>query len=150
MTTEQDHTGIINRLYEGVAFDPRVIWRTVCRAAVRRKSINGVIDDTLQTYSDDYTLAQLHTIPATILEEIVNDLLAQQATMILGRCRPRIICLDFLDNYYHGSPDKKLAELCSTMPRDGTTKCHRYCAAFVLVRSKPLIVAVTAVHSDES
>ena len=29
-------------------------------------------------------------------------------------------------------------------------KCHRYCAAFVLAHSKPLIVAVTAVRGDES
>ena len=135
---------------EGDTFDPEVIWRTVMRASVGQKSTKAVTDSSLKTYSDDYTLTQLHTIPATILEEIVNDLLAQQTAMILGPRRPRIICLDFVDNRYHGHPYKELAELCSTTPRDGTTKCHRYCAAFVLARSKPLIVAVTAVRGDES
>ena len=135
---------------EGCDFDPGDIWRTVARAAVGQKSIKAVTDDTLQTYSDDYTLAQLHTIPAALLEEIANDLLAQQAAMILGPARSRIICLDLIDLYYHGGHYKYPAELCSTTPRNGISRCQRYCAAFVLVRSKPLIVAVTAVRGDES
>jgi hypothetical protein len=43
---------------EGCTFDPRIIWRTVCRAAVGRKSLKAVTDSSLKTYSDDYTLAQ--------------------------------------------------------------------------------------------
>ena len=73
---------------EGDTFDPEVIWRTVTRASVRQKSTKAVTDNSLKTYSDDYTLTQLHTIPATTLEEIVNGLLAQQAAMIRLRRYP--------------------------------------------------------------
>jgi hypothetical protein len=62
---------------EGCAFDPGIIWRTVCRAAVGRTSIKAVTDSSLKTYSDDYILAQLHTVPPKMLEAIVNDFLAQ-------------------------------------------------------------------------
>ena len=135
---------------EGGTFDSGVIRQTVSRAAVGRTSTKAITDECAKTYSDDYILTQLHTIIPTILEQVGNQLLAQQAAMILSPRRPRIICLDFPDVHYHGDPYKDLAELCSTTPRDDTTKCHRYCAAFVLVRAKPLIVAVTAVRSDES
>jgi hypothetical protein len=133
---------------EAVAFDAGVIWRTVLDAAVDQKSIKAVTDTTLKTYSDDYTFTQLHTVPAEELENIVNDLLADQAAMMLGPA-PRIICLDFLDFHYHGAPFRDAGELCHTTPRDGTPRCHRYLAAFTLCRSKPLIVAVTAVRGDE-
>ncbi|MGQ5515068.1 hypothetical protein [Halococcus saccharolyticus] len=41
------------------------------------KPIEAVTDETLVTYSDNYILAQFHTITATILEGTVDDLLAQ-------------------------------------------------------------------------
>jgi len=69
--------------------------------------------------------------------------------MILGP-GPRIICLDFVDIHYHGCPHAEKGELCHTKPRDGTSKCHRYLAGFVLCRAKPLVVAVTPVRGDES
>ncbi|MDB2246616.1 ISH3 family transposase, partial [Halorubrum ezzemoulense] len=73
------------------------------QAAVDQKSIKAVTDTTHRTYSDDYTLTQLHTVRPDELEAIVNDLFAQQAAMILGPS-PRIICLDFVDIHYHGCP----------------------------------------------
>ncbi|OYR64258.1 ISH3 family transposase [Halorubrum ezzemoulense] len=133
---------------EAAVFDSGVIWETVTQAAVDQKSIKAVTDTARRTYSDDYTLTQLHTVPPDELEAIVNDLFAQQAAMILGPS-PRIICLDFVDIHYHGCPHAEASELCHTKPRDGTSQCHRYLAGFVLCRAKPLIVAVTPVRSDE-
>jgi len=134
---------------EAAAFDSGIIRRTLLQAAVDQKSIKAVTDTTRGTYSDDYTLAQLHTVPADDLEAAVNDIFAQQAAMILGP-GPRIICLDFVDIHYHGCPHAEAEELCHTKPRDGTSKCHRYLAGFVLCRAKPLVVAVTPVRGDES
>src|SRR6056297_1137583 len=133
---------------EGCGFDSGIIRQTLLQAAVDQKSIKAVTDSTLGTYSDDYTLAQLHTVPAAELEAVVNDLLAQQAAMILGP-GPRIICLDFVDIHYHGCPHRDTGELCHTIPRDGTSQCHRYLVGFVLCRAKPLVVAVTPVRGDE-
>ncbi|WP_373189910.1 ISH3 family transposase [Halolamina sp.] len=133
---------------EGCGFDSGIIRQTLLQAAVDQKSIKAVTDTTRGTYSDDYTLAQLHTVPPAELETLVNDLLIQQATMILGP-GPRIICLDFVDIHYHGCPHTAAGELCHTKPRDGTSQCHRYLAGFVLCRTKPLIVAVTPVRGDE-
>lgn len=134
---------------EGATFDAEIIWETVLQAAVDQKSTSAVTDSTQNTYSDDYTLTQLHTIPQELLEDIVNELLAQQAAMILGPCA-RIICLDFVDIHYHGRHYRTSGELCHTTPRDGTSKCHRYLAGFVLCRAKPLIVALTGVRGDEA
>jgi len=133
---------------EGCGFDSGIIRQTLLQAAVDQKSIKAVTDSTRGTYSDDYTLTQLHTVPPDKLEAIVNDLFAQQAAMILGP-GPRIICLDFVDIHYHGCPHADAGELCHTKPRDGTSQCHRYLAGFVLCRAKPLVVAVTPVRSDE-
>src|SRR6056297_604946 len=133
---------------EGCGFDSGIIRQTLLQAAVDQKSIKAVTDSTLGTYSDDYTLAQLHTVPPDELEVIVNKLFVQQAAMILGP-GPRIICLDFVDIHYHGCPHRDAGELCHTIPRDGTSQCHRYLAGFVLCRAKPLIVAVTPVRGDD-
>jgi len=133
---------------EGCGFDSGIIRRTLLQAAVDQKSIKAVTDTTRGTYSDDYTLAQLHTVPPDELEAVVNGLFVQQAAMILGP-GPRIICLDFVDIHYHGCPHADDGELCHAKPHDGTSKCHRYLAGFVLCRAKPLIVAVTPVRSDE-
>jgi len=133
---------------EGAVFDSGIIHDTLLHAAVEHDSISAITDSTRNTYSDDYTLTQLHTLDPREIEETANRLLAEQATMILGPL-PRIICLDFIDIHYHGCPYSDPAELCHTTPRDGTSQCHRYLAAFTLCPAKPLIVAVTAVRSDE-
>mgnify|MGYP006272662273 FL=1 len=62
---------------EAAAFDSRIIRRTLLQAAVEQTSIKAVTESTRGTYSDDYTLAQLHTIPPEELETVVNDLLVQ-------------------------------------------------------------------------
>ncbi|AUX09843.1 transposase [Halalkaliarchaeum desulfuricum] len=133
---------------EGCGFDSLILRQTLLQAAVDQKSIKAVTDTTRGSYSDDYTLTQLHTVPADDLESTVNNLFAQQAAMILGP-GPRIICLDFVDIHYHGCPHAEAGELCRTKPRDGTSQCHRYLAGFVLCRAKPLVVAVTPVRGDE-
>ena len=132
---------------EAAAFDSGIIRRTILQAAVEQTSIKAVTESTRGTYSDHYTLAQLHTIQPEELETIVNRLLRQQAAMILGR-GPRIICLDFVDIHYHGYPHRFPDGLCHTIP-DGTIQYHRYLTGFVLYRAKPLVVAVTAVRGDE-
>jgi hypothetical protein len=133
---------------EAAVFDSGIIRQTLLHAAVGQKSVKAVTDSTRNTYSDDYTLTQLHTVPTAELEQIVHELFVQQAAMILGP-GPRIICLDFVDIHYHGSPHSDAGALCHTTPRDGTSQCHRYLAGFVLCRAKPLIVAVTPVRGDE-
>ena len=109
---------------EGCGFDSGIIRETLLQAAVDQKSIKAVTDTTRRTYSDDYTLTQLHTVPPDELEAIVNDLFVQQAAMILGP-GPRIICLDFIDSHYHGCPHAEGGELCHTKPRDGTSSDPR-------------------------
>ncbi|WP_435093379.1 ISH3 family transposase [Halorubrum sp. N11] len=133
---------------EGRGFDSGIIRQTLLQAAVDQKSIKAVTDTTCGSYSDDYTLKQLHTVPPDDLEAAANDIFAQQVAMILGP-GPRIICLDFVDIHYHGCPHADAGELCHTKPRDGTSQCHRYLAGFVLCRAKPLVVAVTPVRGDE-
>ena len=125
---------------EGCGFDSEILRQTLLQAAVDQKSIKAVTDTTRGTYSDDYTLAQLHTIPPDELEAVVNDLLVEQATMILGP-GPRIICLDFVDIHYHGCPHRSPGELSHTTPRDGTSQCHRYLGGYALCRATPLVVA---------
>jgi hypothetical protein len=88
---------------------------SLLQAAVNQKSIKAVTDSTPGTYSDDYTLAQLHTIPAAELESVVNDLLVQQVARILGP-GPRIIYLDFVDIHYHGYPHAESGKLRNTKP----------------------------------
>ena len=70
---------------EGCGFDSEIIRQTLLQAAVDQKSIKAVTDTTRRTYSDDYTLAQLHTVSADELEAAANRLLCQQAAMILGQ-----------------------------------------------------------------
>jgi hypothetical protein len=62
---------------EAAAFDSGIIRQTILQAAVEQTSIKAVTDDTRGTYSDDYTLAQLHTVPADELEHLINHLLRQ-------------------------------------------------------------------------
>ena len=80
---------------DAAAFDSGIIRQTLLQAAVDQKSIKAVTNTTCGTHSDDYTLAQLHTVPPDELETVVNELLVQQATMIPGP-GPRIICIDFV------------------------------------------------------
>ena len=86
--------GLLNEIpipgVEGCVFDSGIIRQTLLQASVDQKSVKAVTDTTRGTYSDDYTLDQLHTVPPAELEALVNNLLVQQAAMILGP-GPRII-----------------------------------------------------------
>jgi hypothetical protein len=57
--------------------------------------------------------------------------------------------MDFIDNCYHGQHYAGEGELCSMAPEDGTTTCHRYCAAYVVSNEKPVTLAMTCVRNDE-
>jgi hypothetical protein len=81
--------------------------------------------------------------------DAVNDVLALVAMTVLDRDRSRTICIDFMDNPFHGNPDDE-DEFRRMKARDGTTKCHRYCTAFVLAQGKPLTLAVEPVAGDDS
>jgi len=39
--------------------------------------------------------------------DAVNDILSLVGMTVLDRERPRIICIDFMDNPFHGKPDDK-------------------------------------------
>jgi hypothetical protein len=81
--------------------------------------------------------------------DAVNDLLALLAMTVLDRNTSRIVCIDFMDNPFHGNPDDE-DEFRRMKARDGTTKCHRYCTAFVLAQGKPLTLAIEPVTGDDS
>jgi hypothetical protein len=135
---------------EGSPLDADVIWKTVERAVTDTTSVHHVVENTDETPDDDETVMDwLHTIDSDALEEVVNNLLAEHATTILDPDWSRIVIIDFVDNPYHGTCDDNPTEICSMKPRDGTTKCHRYCTAFVLDTKKPLTLAITPVTSDE-
>src|SRR6056297_1068910 len=81
--------------------------------------------------------------------DAVNDILALVAMTVLDRGRSRTVCIDFMDNPFHGYPDDK-DEFRRMNARDGTTKCHRYCTAFVLAQGKPLTLAVEPGDGEDS
>ena len=135
---------------EGRTLDPDDAWATVLHAAVEQTSVHNICEQTTDTPCSDRLLEWLATVDHDEYEDAVNDALAHQARQMLLKATPRSICLDFVDIHYHGRHHRTKTELCHTTPRDGTTKCHRYCAAFVLCRGKPLILAFTWMHGNES
>jgi len=130
--------------------DPKKGWQTVLHASVEQTSIHAITDQTTKTPCSDRVLEWLGTVVPDEFERAVNDQLAEQARTMLVAKTPRTVCLDFVDRHYHGHYYRVPTELCTTTPRDGTSTCHRYCAAFVLTRAKPMILAFTWVHGDES
>jgi hypothetical protein len=135
---------------EGRTLDPDDAWPAVLHAAVEQTSIHDITKQTTDTPCSDRVLEWLATVDHDEFEDAVNNALARQSQQMLLGVALRSICLDFVDIHYHGRHHLTKAELCSTTPRDGTTKCHRYCATFVLCRGKPLILAFTWMHGDES
>ena len=124
---------------EGRTLDPDDGWATVLHAAVEQTSIHDICDQTTDIPCSDRVLEWLATVDHDEFEIALNDLLSRQARQMLLKATPRSICLDFVDIHYHGRYHLTKTELCTTKPRDGTGTCHRYCAAFVLCRNKPLI-----------
>ena len=134
---------------EGSPLDPVDIYEVVLRAAVAMTSVNGVTTHTSDTPDRKAVMDWLHTLEELPMLDAVNDILAMLAMTVLDRDRSRTICLDFMDNPFHGDPDDE-TEFRRMPARDGTTKCHRYCTAFVIARGKPLTLAVEPVTGTDS
>lgn len=135
---------------EGRTLDPADGWATVLHAAVEQTSVHDICSQTTNSPCSDRVLEWLATVDHDEFETVLNEVLTRQARQMLLKATPRSICLDFVDIHYHGHHHRSSTELCRTTPRDGTSKCHRYCAGFVLSRGKPLILAFTWMHGDET
>ena len=121
----------------------------VLRAAVDQTSVNGVTTSTEDTPNRETVMDWLHTLEKETMLDAVNDILALVAMTVLDRDGSRTICIDFMNNPFHGCPDDE-DEFRRMSARDGTTKCHRYCTAFVLAQGKPLTLAVEPVDGKDS
>jgi hypothetical protein len=134
---------------EGSGLDSEEIMEVVLRAAVDTTSVNSVTRNTEDSPNRKTVMDWLHTLEKETMLDAVNDILAMVALTVLDRDRSRTVCLDFIDNPFHGHPDDE-DEFRRMKARDGTTKCHRYCTAFVLAQGKPLTLAVEPVDGDDS
>lgn len=134
---------------EGSGLDSDDIMEVVLRAAVDTTSVHGVTTKTTDTPNRETVMDWLHTLEKEPMLDALNDLLALVAMTVLDRDGSRTICLDFMDNPFHGVPDDE-DEFRRMQARDGTTKCHRYCTAFVLAQGKPLTLAVEPVDGADS
>ncbi len=114
---------------EGSGLDSDQIMEVALRAAADQTSVNGVTTNTEDTPNREIVMDWLHTLEKDSMLDSINDILALVAMTVL----------DFMDNPFHGYPDDE--DEFRRMPAwDGTTKCHRYCTAFVLAQGKPLAV----------
>jgi hypothetical protein len=134
---------------EGSSLNSEEIMEVVLRAAVDTTSVNGVTTNTEDTPNRKTVMDWLDTIEKEPMLDAVNGILVLVAMTVLDRERSRTICLDFMDNPFHGNPDDE-DEFRRMKARDGTTKCHRYCTAFVLAQGKPLTLAVEPVDGDDN
>jgi len=134
---------------EGSGLDSEEIMEVVLRAAVGTTSVNGVTTNTEDTPNRETVMDWLHTLEKEPMLDAVNDILALVALTVLDRDGSRTVCIDFMDNPFHGNPADE-DEFRRMNARDGTTKCHRYCTAFVLAQGKPLTLAVEPVDGDDS
>jgi len=134
---------------EGSGLDSEEIMEVVLRAAVDLTSVNGVTTNTKDTPNRKTVMDWLHTLEKEPMLDAVNDILGLLAMTVLDRGGSRTICIDFMDNPFHGTPEDE-DEYRRMQARDGTTKCHRYCTAFVLAQGKPLTLAVEPVDGDDS
>ena len=134
---------------EGSGLDPEEIMEVVLRAAVGTTSVNGVTTKTSDTPNRKTVMDWLHTLEKRAMLDAVNDILALVAMTVLDRGGSRTVCIDFMDNPFHGHPEDE-DEFRRMQARDGTTKCHRYCTAFVIARGKPLTLAIEPVAGEDS
>ncbi len=134
---------------EGSDLDSENIMEVVLRAAVDTTSVNGVTTNTEDTPNREPVMDWLHTLEKEPMLDAVNDILALVAMTVLDRGGSRTICLDFMDNPFHDHPDDE-DEFRRMEARDGTTKCHRYCTAFVIAQGKPLALAFEPVDGEDS
>ena len=134
---------------EGSGLDPEEIMEVVLRAAVGTTSVNAVTTKTSDTPNRKTVMDWLHTLEKPVMLDAVNDILALVAMTVLDRGGSRTVCIDFMDNPFHGYPEDE-DEFRRMKARDGTTKCHRYCTAFVIARGKPLTLAIEPVAGEDS
>ena len=90
---------------EGSPLDSEQIMEIVLRAAVDTTSVNAVTENTEDTPDRKAVMDWLHTLEKESMLDAVNDVLALLAMTVLDRERSRTICLDFMDNLFHGYPD---------------------------------------------
>jgi hypothetical protein len=134
---------------EGSGLDSEEIMEVVLRAAVDLTSVNGVTTNTKETPNRKTVMDWLHTLEKDPMLDAITDILGLVAMTVLDRGGSRTICIDFMDNPFHGNPEDE-DEFRRMQARDGTTKCHRYCTAFVLAQGKPLTLALEPVDGDDS
>ncbi|HZD43873.1 MAG TPA: ISH3 family transposase, partial [Methanomicrobiales archaeon] len=134
---------------EGSPLDSGDIMEVVLRAAVGTTSVNGVTENTRETPNREPVMDWLHTLEKDTMLDAVNDILALVAMTVLDRSGSRTVCIDFMDNPFHGYPEDE-DEFRRMKARDGTTKCHRYCTAFVIAQGKPLTLALEPVSGEDS
>jgi len=107
---------------EGRSLGSEQIMEVVLRAAVDTTSVNGVTTNTEDTPNREPVMDWLHTLEKEPMLDAVNDVLALVTMTVLDRGGSRTICLDFMDNPFHGHPDDE-DEFRRMEARDGTTKC---------------------------
>jgi len=134
---------------EGSTLDPGEIWAVVT-LAVNQTSVWETCKDNDKAPCDDTVMDWLHTLNREWIKRIANDLLNEMAMTILDPDRSRIVSIDFVDNPYRGMYADESGELCRMAAKDGTTTCHRYCSAYLVLNGKPVTLAMTYVRSDES
>jgi hypothetical protein len=134
---------------EGSPLDSGEIMEVVLRAAVGTTSVNGVTINTEETPNREPVMDWLHTLQKAPMLDAINDILALLAMSVLDRDRSRTVCIDFMDNPFHGVPESD-DEIRRMAAQDGTTQCHRYCTAFVIAQGKPLTLAVEPVDGEDS
>jgi hypothetical protein len=117
------------------------------RAAVGTTSVNGVTSNTSETPTREPVMDWLHTLEKEPVLAAVNHILATLSMAILDRGGSRTICIDFMDIPFNGEPEED-DQLRRMAAQDGTTKCHRYCTAFV-IRREGYSFSVTTVRYSQ-
>ena len=92
---------------EGSGLDPEEIMEVVLRAAVGTTSVNGVTTKTSDTPNRKTVMDWLHTLEKPVMLDAVNDILALVAMTVLDPPRSRTVCIDFMDNPFHGYPENE-------------------------------------------
>ena len=92
---------------EGSGLDPEEIMEVVLRAAVGTTSVNEVTTKTSDTPNRKTVIDWLHTLENPVMLDAVNDILALVAMMVLDRGGSRTVCIDFMDNLFHGYPENE-------------------------------------------
>jgi hypothetical protein len=91
---------------EGSLLDSEQIMKVMLRAAVDTTSVNSVTTNTKNTPNREPVMDWLHTLKRETMLDAVNGILALVAMTVLDPPQSRTICLDFIDNPFHGYPDE--------------------------------------------